>query len=292
MHQAWEPRRIVFYITHADHFISQQVARHPHITTMRHFYILIIAILTASCASAVAPNKAKSARTTADPIAAGDALHYEITADGDTVHLEVAPEDRQGRLTEEDFREVAEELGVEVAAIKAVVDIEAGKSHQGFWSEGKPLINFDLSMFRRMAAKNKVALKRYTGSHAVVFARPNTRRYGSQQAAQQARLDAARTIHDLSAIEGTFWGMFQIGGFNWKKCGASSPEEFVALMSRSERDQLELFANFIRNTGLLAPLKAKNWSAFAHGYNGNSYAARGYHKRLASSYARHKAQHK
>ena len=221
-----------------------------------------------------------------------DTIPYVINAEGDTTFLEVAPDKRQGRLTEEDFREVASELGVDVAAIKAVVEIEAGRTHNGFHAEGKPLINFDLSMFRHFARINKINLGRYTRSHAVVFARPNSARYGGQQAAQQARLDAARTIHDLTAIQGTFWGMFQIGGFNWKKCGAESPEEFVRLMSRSERDQLELFAKFITSTGLLKYLKAHNWSAFARGYNGTSYASRGYHTRLASAYARFKAQEK
>lgn len=194
------------------------------------------------------------------------------------------------RLTDEDFREVAEELGVEVAAIKAVVEIEAGAKHEGFWANGKPIINFDLSMFRKFAARNKINLSRYQRSHAVVFAKPNRARYGSYQAAQQARLDAARTIDDKTAIEGTFWGMFQLGGFNWKVCGTSSPDEFVRLMSRSERDQLELFAEFIRETGMLPLLKAKNWSAFARRFNGPSYARRGYHTRLARAYAKHKAK--
>ncbi|MDE6301778.1 MAG: N-acetylmuramidase family protein [Muribaculaceae bacterium] len=191
---------------------------------------------------------------------------------------------RHGPLTEKDFREVAEQLGVEVAAIKAVVEIEAGKSHQGFWTEGKPLINFDLSVFRQMAARNKVNLNGQQKAHPEVFTRPNVAKYGSRGAAVQARLDGAMAIDSLSAIEGTFWGMFQIGGFNWKKCGASSPEEFVRLMSRSERDQLEMFAQFITNAGLLPALKRKNWSAFARGYNGPSYAARGYHTRLAAAY--------
>ncbi len=224
----------------------------------------------------------------ADKIEPADVLKYTIGVDGDTIALELAPEYRHGRLTEDDFVEVAAEMDVEVAAIKAVVEIEAGKTHQGFWSEGKPLINFDLSMFRRFAARNGVALGKYRRSHSVVFARPNAARYGSQQAAQQARLDAARTIHDLSAIQGTFWGMFQIGGFNWKKCGADSPDDFVRLMSRSERDQLELFAAFVRNSGLLPALQARNWSAFARGYNGPSYAARGYHTRMAAAYSRFK----
>ncbi|MCH5219030.1 MAG: N-acetylmuramidase family protein [Muribaculaceae bacterium] len=233
-----------------------------------------------------------SIESTFEVIEPTDTLNYIISEKGDTVYLSIEPARRSGRLTEQDFKEVAEELGVETAAIKAVVEIEAGKSHNGFWSEHKPLINFDLKMFRKMAAKNKVSLSEAAKTHPVIFARPNISKYGSQQAGQQARLDAARTVDDLSAIEGTFWGMFQIGGFNWKKCGTSNPDEFVELMSRSERDQLELFAAFIRNTGLLKHLQNKNWAAFARGYNGPSYAKRGYHTKMANAYTRYKKAEK
>lgn len=188
-------------------------------------------------------------------------------------------------LTEDDFREVAESLGVEVAAIKAVVEIEAGRAHEGFSEPGKPLINFDLSMFRRFASKRGVNLSNYRKSHAVVF---NSHR-GSQDRANR-RLEAARSIHPSAAVEGTFWGMFQIGGFNWKLCGAESRADFVEQMKRSEYDQLRLFANYIRNAGLLRHLKSKNWAAFAKRYNGPAYAARGYHTRMAAAYRRHKAE--
>lgn len=193
-------------------------------------------------------------------------------------------------LTEEDYQAVAKELGVEVAAIKAVVEIEAGRAHEGFYAPGKPLINFDLSMFRQFARKNGVNVSKYQSSHSAVFNRPNIRRHGSQQAAQHHRLEQAKTIDEKTAIQGTFWGMFQLGGFNWKLCGASSPQEFVELMSRSERDQLELFAKFITNTGLVKYLRAKNWARFAKGYNGPSYAARGYHTKMANAYAKHRAR--
>lgn len=191
------------------------------------------------------------------------------------------------RLTDEDYAAVAEELGIEVATMKAVVEIEAGKSHQGFYKPGMPIINFDLTMFRRMATKRGVNLTKYHKSHPTVFARPNVRKHGSHQGAQHARLTEAMKINTPLAIEGTFWGMFQIGGFNWKKCGAASIEEFAERMSRSEREQLELFARFIENSGLLKHLQNKNWRAFARGYNGASYARRGYHTRLAAAYAKH-----
>ncbi|MGM9861739.1 MAG: N-acetylmuramidase family protein [Muribaculaceae bacterium] len=210
-----------------------------------------------------------------------------IVVGNDTVHLTFAQEDRKGPLTERDFVEVAAELGVEVPAIKAVVEIEAGPGHKGFFKTNMPIINFDLTMYRQFAARNKLNLAKYTKSHAVIFARPNIAKYGSQQAAQYARLNAAMSIDSLTAIQGTFWGMFQIGGFNWRQCGTSSPQEFLRLMSRSERDQLELFAEFITRTGMLRYLKAKNWTAFARNYNGPGYAARGYHTKLARAYAKH-----
>lgn len=195
-------------------------------------------------------------------------------------------------LTEADYQEVAKALGVEVAAIKAVVDIEAGLAHEGFWKEDRPLINFDLSVYRKRAAKRKVNLDKYQKSHAVIFAKPNTKKYGSYQGGQHARLDAAMSIDSISAIEGTFWGMFQIGGFNYKLCGTESPQEFVRLMSRSERDQLDLFAKLLVNTKMVEPLRKLDWAGFARRYNGPSYASRGYHTRLAKAYNKYKAQEK
>lgn len=199
-------------------------------------------------------------------------------------------DDRQAKpLTEADYKEVAKRLGVEVASIKAVVDIEAGPAHEGFWTKGKPIINFDLSVYKKRAAKRNV-LARAQREKPEIFAKSNTRKYGSLQAARYARLNAAMSIDSVSAIEGTFWGMFQIGGFNYKLCNTASPQEFLKKMSRSERDQLDLFANLLINTGMVEPLRRKDWAAFAKRYNGPSYASRAYHTRLAKSYASHSSK--
>jgi hypothetical protein len=200
-----------------------------------------------------------------------------------------SPDHRYSKLTEQDYRDVAEELGVEVAAIKAVVEIEAGKAHEGFYQPGKPIINFDVSMYRKFAPKHGVSLTAASKKSPVIFASPNTKKYGSYQAAQYARLDAARAIDSESAYESAFWGMFQIGGFNWLLCGCSSAEEFVAKMSRSERDQLELFARLITKCGMVDSLRKKQWLQFALKYNGPRAKSRGYHTRMASAYARYKA---
>lgn len=188
------------------------------------------------------------------------------------------------RLTEEDYAEVAAELDVEVAAIKAVVDIETGSKHIGFWKKGKALLNFDSSMYRQYAPKHGVNIAEARKSHPIIFSSPNVKKYGSKQAAQYARLEAAMKINRESALESCFWGMFQIGGFNWRLCGCSSVEEFCTLMNRSERDQLELFAAFCRARNLVRFIRNKDWSSFSLRYNGPGYKKLNYHNRMAASY--------
>lgn len=248
------------------------------------------AAIAALCAVLPLPGRTDAAvHAPADSTGLVDDCFYVL--DGDTIFsLFIPPIElpHSGPLTDADFFEIADSLGVEAAAIKAVVEIETGRTRAGFHSEGHPLVNFDLGLFRRAAARRRVSLAGQAQAHPEVFAPLNIRRYGSQQAAHQARLDGAMAIDSIAAIEATFWGMFQIGGFNWQLAGATSHEDFVRRVSRSEYDQLVLFANFIRNTGLLKHLRSKNWSAFAKLYNGPGYAARGYHTRMAAAYNRYK----
>lgn len=157
--------------------------------------------------------------------------------------------ERYKHLTEQDFNVVAKELGVEVAAIKAVVEIEAGKAMRGFWAPGVPVINFDRSMYNiygkkavdKSGDKNQKVPEGLTG-------------YALKEWTQ---LINARKTNAQGADMGTFWGMFQIGGFNYKICGCSSIGEFVDRMSYSELEQLQLFAVLITNTGMVEYLKKK-----------------------------------
>lgn len=196
----------------------------------------------------------------------------------------VPTEDEKTRyttLTDADFRKVADELGVEVAAIKAVVVIEAGTNMKGFWAPGVPVINFDRAMYNRFRSKAPVK----TGAKGESVPSGLTG-YALQEWTQ---LINARKVNAQGANMGTFWGMFQIGGFNYKLCGCESVDEMVRLMAYSELEQLELFATFITNAGMLNDLRNKNWSGFARKYNGPSYAKRGYHTKMAAAYKRFSA---
>lgn len=271
-------------------FICRKHPAHLRVECFRFVPKRVLAVLSALMPLALGAGTADADPSVALDAAIGEAIDSVVCELADS--LAVAPDmglsARYTRLTEEDYREVAEWLGVEVAAIKAVVDIEAGKQHKGFWQPGRPLINFDLSMYRKFAPRRKVSLSKARKRCPEIFRRPDVKRHGSYQAAQHARLDAACAIDSVSAWQSTFWGMFQIGGFNWRKCGTSSIEEFVELMSRSERDQLELFASFIKNSGMVEDIKNRKWLRFALKYNGPKARSRGYHTRLVAAYKRHK----
>lgn len=188
-------------------------------------------------------------------------------------------EERYLHLTESDFQLVAEELDVEVAAIKAVVEIEAGKAMKGFWAPGIPVINFDRSMYNkyRNRAESKAGAKGESVPEGL----------SGYALKEWKELINARKTNAQGANLGTFWGMFQIGGFNYKLCGCESVDEFVKRMAFSELEQLQLFAVFITNSGMVPSLRKKDWSTFARKYNGPSYAKRGYHTKMAKAYAKY-----
>lgn len=201
----------------------------------------------------------------------------------DTV-TETSESGRYSRLTEDDFRRVANELQVEIPAIKAVVEIEAGKAMEGFWAPGVPIVNYDRSMWA--SCRKKVTSNLKAPSSAKIPSSLTTDR--SKKAWQ--RLINARKINIQQADMSTFWGMFQIGGFNYRLCGCESIEEFVRLMSYSELEQLELFAAMIENCGMVYYLRKKDWAGFARRYNGPAYARRGYHTRMAAAYKKFAAE--
>ena len=179
-------------------------------------------------------------------------------------------------LTDADFQLVADQLGVEVAAIKAVVRVEAGPDMKGFYAPGVPVVNFDPSVYRQYG---KTAPDCSGNPNATVP--PGLTGYALKEWTQ---LTNARKVNAQGADMGAFWGMFQIGGFSYKVCGCSSVKEFVDKMSESELSQLELFATFIKESGMLKYLKDKDWARFARAFNGPNYAKKGYHTKMASYY--------
>lgn len=194
-------------------------------------------------------------------------------------------------LNENDYAQAADVLGVEKAAVKAVVEVESG-NRRGFIEDGRPLILFEGHVFWQR-------LKLY-GLNPVNFIRGNedivhlewTRRYYKGGAKEYERLERAMTIHERAALESTSWGAFQIMGFNYKLCGCEDVRELVEKMSKGSNEQLMLWMRFMKNTGLSYCLKYHKWALFALRYNGKGYKANKYDKRIKKAYEKYKRDEK
>lgn len=191
-------------------------------------------------------------------------------------------------LTDADFARAAKELNVEVAAIRAVAEVEAAGA--GFLPDGRPAILYEAHIFHKETGGKHAGAKDRRG---VALSSPtwNQKLYGATGAAQHARYEDARKLDPDAANKACSWGTFQILGQNHKACGFDSSQAFVdAMWNGGEAAHLDAFVAFVKANNLDGALRAKNWAAFARGYNGPSYAVNKYDTKMASAYARWKAK--
>lgn len=181
-------------------------------------------------------------------------------------------------LTEIDYTLAAKALGVEVSCVKAVTKVESRGN--GFLASGEPVILFERHWMYKL-------LKAKTGKEPELSEVCNPKAGGYQGgAAEHIRLNTAVMVDRECALQSASWGLFQIMGFHWKSLGYKSIQEFINDQYASEGKQLSTFVKFIQiNPGMLAALKAKDWSKFAKLYNGPNYMQNNYHTKLALAYA-------
>jgi hypothetical protein len=187
-------------------------------------------------------------------------------------------------LTEDDYARAAKALNVEVAAIKAVAEVESAGS--GFLPDGRPSILYEAHIFHQHSKGAHAGAKDRRG---VALSSPSWNRalYGATGAAQHNRYEDARALNADAANKACSWGMFQILGANHKACGFDTSQEFVdAMWTGGASAHLDAFVKFIQANKLDGALRAKNWAAFAKGYNGPAYAQNAYDKKMAAAYAR------
>ncbi|MDE6716410.1 MAG: N-acetylmuramidase family protein [Muribaculaceae bacterium] len=260
----------------------------------RFITLLIIPVFSTMLYAQRMPAMAHNALENADSLAHRAVVNHHIIFDDDEdvpffVKKNILSLDslfRSYPISELDYDQAAERLGVDIATIKAVVEVETGTKRKGFSRMGVPLINFDKTVFLLNLKKNKISGAGFAQHTRAPKVAPDGNKLSANDY-QWALLNAAREIDAVIANESTFWGMFQIGGFNWKKCGAKSLDDFVYKMCYSEQTQLQLFVEFIfNNERMHKALQKKDWNKFALLYNGPSYRRRGYHTKLARAYRR------
>lgn len=192
--------------------------------------------------------------------------------------------DTQSKLTEADYVWAAQQLNVEVAAIKAVSEVESPKG--AFLADGRPPILYERHIMRRRLLLRNIDPVPFIAKYPDLV---NTATGGYLGGTKEyERLDRAITIDRDSALESCSWGAYQILGQHWKAIGYNNVSEFVTAMSTSARGQLEVFVRFIKiDPGLNKALRNKDWADFAARYNGPNYAINKYDAKLNTAYLKY-----
>jgi len=194
-------------------------------------------------------------------------------------------------LVLEDFVRSANSLGVDVATVRAVREVEAKEG--GFDSNGKCRILFEAHQF------GKYSGHRFNDSHPTISCRSwsDAKKYYAKgadadirNAKEWLRLEEAMGLDLQAAIKSASWGLFQIMGFNHSAAGFNTPEEFRDAMESSEGAQLDAFVDFLkkdRGGAQQRALQRKSWSEFANMYNGPGYADNNYHTKLKAAWEKY-----
>lgn len=187
--------------------------------------------------------------------------------------------------TRNEIETAAASLGIEPTALLAVVEVESGgRAFAMVGGRKEPLIRFEGHYFDRRLAGGALAQARKAGladSKAGAVGNP------PNQAARWAMLARAAAIDHKAAHESVSWGVGQVMGAHWAWLGYASIDDLVAEARASVAGQVALMARYIDKAGLREALRARDWAAFARGYNGPDYARHGYHTKIAAAYRRY-----
>lgn len=184
-------------------------------------------------------------------------------------------------VSEQGYIDAAKLIGCDVAAVKAVAVVES--SGGGFDPEGFPKTLFEGHWFHKLT-NGKFAAENPTLS----YAKWTKQFYGKTWQEEKARLAKAAELDKTSAHMSASWGMFQIMGFNFAKCGFKTIQQFVNAMCKDEDSQMTVFAEYIVNAGLADELRDQRWADFARLYNGPAFAQNKYDIKLAKAYEKAK----
>lgn len=169
-------------------------------------------------------------------------------------------------------------LDVDIAAIRAVAEVESGPNG-AFNDDGSPVVLFEPHIFHQLTGG------RFDSRYPELsYAKWKTRPYG-KNSEQHSKLQRASTLDRDAALKSCSWGTFQIMGSNHRAAGHATVQRMVNAAYRSSDDHLRMFVCYIINTiGLADALRMHDWPTFKRIYNGpgeNDYA-----ERMAAAYAR------
>jgi hypothetical protein len=180
-------------------------------------------------------------------------------------------------ISDVDYQNEASSLNVEVAAIKAVAEVES--SVGAFDQDGRPTILYERHYFHRLT------MGKYSSKYPDT-SNPERGGYG-KFSAQYPKLERAYKLDPDTALRSASWGRFQIMGDNFRIAGFESAAWFVNAMTRAKTEHLRAFSRFVQSNGkMLAALRNKDWASFAAAYNGSAYKDNDYDTKIEAVYQR------
>ena len=187
-------------------------------------------------------------------------------------------------LTEQNFIDAAKSINAEVAAIKAVAEVES--RGDGFLPDGRPKILFEAHKF------SKYTNRKYDTSHPHISSLKWNKKLYKGGAKEYDRLNEAIALNREAALKSASWGKFQVMGFNAIDCGWPTVEAFVTDMYKDEGEHLRSFLGFVKANNLVKHLQNKDWAKFAFKYNGAGYAENKYDIKMKQAYEKYAALEK
>jgi hypothetical protein len=95
-----------------------------------------------------------------------------------------------------------------------------------------------------------------------------TKKFYGTPKREHERLELASELDREAALMSASWGLFQIMGFNYDKCGCSNIQAFVNGMYLTTESQVRLACTFLKNSKLIPVINSHDWATFAKKYNG------------------------
>ncbi len=187
-------------------------------------------------------------------------------------------------ISDEAWTRLAKQLDAEVAALRAVAEVES--AGDGFLPAPSilPKVLFEGHVFHRLTQG------RFDATHPQLsYPTWDRKKYSGSLAGEWDRLNTACLLDRTAALQSASWGMFQIMGFNYDACGCADVDGFVAAQRAGADQQLALFAAFIARAPFIDALHQRDWAAFAKTYNGSGYRANAYDTKLREAYRRFSA---
>lgn len=194
------------------------------------------------------------------------------------------------KLSKADIIAVANDLNIEPAALKAVIDVEAAGN--GFDNQGRPTILFEPHVFWDQLGKIHYYTKRaeLAKKHKGLLSQKWDKSLYRIGGSSHDKLKVAAELNWEAAHKSASWGLGQIMGFNAQKIGYATLKDFIDDMYESEAKQLKAMGMFLKANSLISKLQRHDWAGFARGYNGSAYAKNQYDVKLADAYKLAKKQ--